>query len=50
MGAEELFREENTLLSIADREWSGEVEIQEENHRIISALWSRRKDINSALA
>lgn len=50
MGAEELFGEENTLLSIVDREWSGENEIQEENHRVISALQSKRKDIHSALA
>ena len=38
MGASELLREENTLLSIADKEWTGESIIQHENNILFNDL------------
>ncbi|HWR01441.1 MAG TPA: radical SAM protein [Chlorobaculum sp.] len=34
IGAEQLLRDEERLLAIADKEWSGEAEIREENERL----------------
>ncbi|MEI8032316.1 MAG: radical SAM protein [Chlorobiaceae bacterium] len=38
MGAEEFLREEERLLSIADRAWSGEAEIQHKSQLLLSTL------------
>ncbi len=40
MGAAELLKEENTLLSIADKEWTGESIIQHENNILFNELYA----------